>query len=73
MTPNDIERTVGQYAHYPALIAVEQAAEIAQISTGTVYDWSSRGLLDGLKSRRGRHIRFDRDGFVSSLVDGDKN
>lgn len=64
-----IEAHVAEYAaRYSALISVEQAAEIANVSRKTIYHWSSYGLLDTFKCKRGRHLRLGRDGFVRFLT-----
>ena len=71
MTPSDIERISACFAEkYDLLITVEEAAAIARVPEGTVRDWSSRGVLDQFKTRRGRRVLFDRDGFVRWLLDG---
>lgn len=63
-----VDRALAEYAgKYPPYIVVEQAAEIAQVPAGTIYDWSSRGLLDPFKTKRGRRIRLNRDAFVQFL------
>jgi excisionase family DNA binding protein len=68
MRTPDIQATLEEYARkYQPLITVEQAAEIAQVPRGTIYDWSSRGLFNGFKSQRGRRIRLSRDAFLRFL------
>ncbi len=71
MSPEDIGQIVGQYAHYPPLLNIEQAAEIAQRSKATIHDWSHRGLLDAMKFRRGRRLLIARDAFVRFLLAGE--
>jgi hypothetical protein len=56
---------------YPALIDVDQACAISRRPKATIYDWSSRGLLVGIKSRRGRRLLLDRDRFVQFLIKND--
>lgn len=69
MTDNEIAKVTAEYAtKYPALISLDQAAAIAQVPIGTLYDWSSRGFLDAFKSVRGRHRRLVRDAFVRWLL-----
>ena len=55
---------------YPALLTVDQAAELAQIPKRTIYEWSSRGLLRGCSCRAGRYLRIFRDGFLTKFLDG---
>ena len=57
-------------ANYPPWITVEQAAAIAGVPRGTLYDWSSNRLFDGFKAKRGRRIRLHRDSFIRFLVGG---
>ena len=69
MRKDDIERIVQSYAkEYPALINVTQAAAIAQVAKGTIHDWSHQQRLDEIKTRVGRELRLDRDGFVRFLL-----
>ena len=68
MSGNDTEASIREYSQkYPPLILINQAAEIAQVPVGTIYDWSSRGLLDGFKTKRGRRVRLNRDAFLRFL------
>ena len=55
--------------HYPPLITVEQAAEISRRKIQTIYDWSSRGLLDASKVKRGGRLLLKRDAFVRFILD----
>src|SRR5688572_28977049 len=48
---------------FPPILDVTQAADLMRISKGTVYDWSSRGLLRGCSRRVGKHLRIFRDRF----------
>lgn len=47
-------------ARFPPVLSIEQVADLLQVPVQTVYDWSSRKLLDGCKARVGRHVRFAR-------------
>lgn len=49
---------------YGPIIGVEEAAKIARRSKQTIYDWSSRGLLDPIRSGRTGPIALELDGFV---------
>ena len=63
---------VADYAQqYAPSISLDQAAEIAGVPIGTLYDWSSRGQLDAFKSRRGRRVRLVRDEFVRFLLESE--
>ena len=68
-----IESVLAEYAEkFPASISIQQAAEIAGVSVLTLYDWSSRGLLDAFKSKFGRRVRLSRDAFVRHLLRDDE-
>ena len=45
---------------YPPVLNVSQAAELADASKKTVYDWSHRGLLAQCARRRGKRLRIFR-------------
>ena len=71
MSDNDIKNHLAHYAqHYPSLISVEQAAEIAQVSVKTIYHWSSMGQLNECKKRCGKRLRISRDCLVLFLLSG---
>ena len=55
---------------YPPLLTVNQTAELVQIPKKTIYEWSSRGLLQGCSCRAGRHLRIHRDCFLTKFVSG---
>ena len=55
---------------YPPLLTVNQTAELVQIPKKTIYEWSSRGLLQGCSCRAGRHLRIHRDGFLTTFING---
>ena len=56
---------------YPPILNVEAAAELAHVPRGTIYDWSSRGELDGCANKKGKRLRILRDRFVRYLFDVD--
>ena len=70
MTDTATDRLFSEFAKlYPPLITVDDAAAIARVPVATVYDWSSRGLLDAIKSKRGRRLLIDLRGFIEFLID----
>jgi hypothetical protein len=70
MDESQIKLHLAEYAaHYPSFLSINQAAAIGQVKTKTIYHWSSLGLLDGFKSKRGRHVRLSRDAFVRFLAE----
>ena len=54
---------------YPPVLNLRQAAELADVSTRTLYDWSYRGLLTGCASRKGKRLRIFRDRFIRFLFE----
>jgi len=52
---------------FPPILNIDQAAELAQLPRGTLYSWSSRGLLRGCARKAGRHLRFFRDRFLKRI------
>ncbi len=48
-------------SRFPPLLNPNQAAELLQVPLQTIYNWSSRGLLDDCKARVGKHLRLARD------------
>ena len=68
LTQEELRRAFGD-GEYPPILTVEQAAELAQVSVKTVYDWSSRGLLQECAVRRGKRLRLWRDKFVAFLFE----
>jgi len=58
--PNWIKR-------FPPVLSVDQAAELIIVPKSTLYDWSSRGLLDGCARRVGKHLRFFRDRLLTKI------
>lgn len=55
---------------FPPILTITQAADLAQVSVGTLRDWRSRGLLRGCSRRNGKHVRFFRDRLVDFIFNG---
>jgi excisionase family DNA binding protein len=55
-------------ARFPPLLTPGQAAELLQVPKQTIYDWSSRGILDACKARVGKHLRLVRDRLLDQLL-----
>ena len=51
----------------PPILSVAQAARLAHVPRGTLYDWSSRDLLAGCAKRKGKRLLIWRDRFVQWL------
>ena len=52
---------------FPPILTIDQAAELLSIPKGTLYDWSSRGLLRDCARRVGKHHRFARDRLLKKV------
>ncbi|PHS04714.1 MAG: DNA-binding protein [Blastopirellula sp.] len=52
---------------YPPILTVDLAAELMNVPKATIYDWSSRGLLDNCKRKTGKHLQILRNRFVKQL------
>ena len=60
----------GALQRWPPILTVKQAADLAQVSEKTIYDWISRGLLSSCSCKRGKRRRIWRDRFVRYLFGG---
>ena len=58
---------------FPPAINVDQAAELAGVPRATLYDWSSRGLLDDCAVRVGKRLLIFRDRFLKHIFNGGIN
>lgn len=56
---------------FPPILTVDQAADLLKVPKQTIYDWSSRGLLDGCKAKVGKYLRLARDRLIQKAFDGD--
>ena len=52
---------------YPPILNVDQAAQLMGVPKGTIYDWSSRGLLIGCARKVGRYLRIYRDRYIKHI------
>ena len=55
---------------YPPVLTFDQVAELLRVPKQTVYDWSSRGKLDGCKLFVGKHRRCLRDRLIQIASNG---
>jgi hypothetical protein len=70
MAGSDNENIFDEYArNYPALITAKQAADISHREIQTIYDWSSRGLLERCKAKRSGRLLLKRDNFIRFILD----
>jgi len=49
------------------VLTVDQVAELLSVPKATVYDWSSRDLLEGCCAKVGKHLRFVRDRLIQKV------
>jgi len=57
-------------APFPPILTVEQTATLLQVSAKTLYEWISKGRLDGAFRKRGKHILLWRDRVIDILFNG---
>jgi excisionase family DNA binding protein len=70
LPPQELEDAfaAGPWAEkFPPVLTTDQVAELLQVPIGTLYDWSSRGLLKGCCRRVGRPLRFYRDRLLRRI------
>jgi excisionase family DNA binding protein len=60
-------------AKFPPVLTVDQVAALLQVPKLTVYDWRSRGLLQGCSRRVGKHLRFFRDKLLLMIFNDGLN
>jgi excisionase family DNA binding protein len=54
------------------VLSPAQLAELTGLSVKTIYEWLSRGRLDGAVRRRGKHVLIWRDRALDLLFNGKK-
>ena len=55
---------------FPPILSPTQLAELIGISPKTVYEWLTRGRLDGAFRKRGKHVLLWRDRALDILFNG---
>jgi excisionase family DNA binding protein len=58
---------------FPPILSTEQAADLLQLPVGTIYDWRSRGQLNGCCKKVGKHLRFLRDRLIAQVFGQQSN
>ena len=53
---------------FPPLLDADEAATLAHVPLATIYDWSSRGLLDNCAHKRHR-LQIVRNRFIRFLLE----
>ena len=54
----------------PPILTVEQLAQLVQIPKKTIYEWCSKGRLDGSFRKRGKRTLFWRDRAIDLIFNG---
>ncbi len=70
LTLNEIAATfehAASAASYPPVLTVDEAAQLLRVPKATIYDWRSRGLLNGCGRKVGKHLRFFRDRLLQKI------
>ena len=57
-------------APLPPILTTEQLADLLQVSKKTLYEWVSKGRLDGAFRKRGKHHKFWRDRVLDIFFNG---
>jgi excisionase family DNA binding protein len=55
---------------YGPILSPSQLAELLNLSIKTVYEWLSRGRLEGASRRRGKRVLILRDRALQLLISG---
>lgn len=55
---------------WPPVMSVQQVAKLLGLSPKTLYEWMSKGRLDGAYRRRGKHALFWRDRVLDVVFNG---
>lgn len=55
---------------FPAILSPDQLAELVGLSVKTIYEWMSKGRLDGTYRKRGKHALIWRDRALDALFNG---
>lgn len=72
VTAEDLHRTFdGQWGErYPPILSPADLADLLRLSRKTIYEWISKGRLDGAFRRRGKHVLIWRDRAIDILFNG---
>lgn len=57
-------------AQYGPVLTVDELAQILRGSSKTVYEWITKGRLDGAFRKRGKHILIWRDKALDIIFNG---
>jgi predicted DNA-binding transcriptional regulator AlpA len=55
---------------WPPILSPAQLAALTGQSPSTIYEWMSKGRLDGAFRKRGKHVLIWRDRAIHTLYNG---
>ena len=72
LTADEIARpfTGAAAEQFPVILSPDQLAELVGLSVKTIYEWMSKGRLDGAYRKRGKHALIWRDRALDVLFNG---
>ena len=73
LTPAEIAKSFGDAqiaAAFPPILDMQQASLLLRRSPKTIYEWISKGRLDGALRRRGKGVLFYRDRLIVLIFNG---
>ena len=72
LTGDEIARPfAGELAgQFPLILSPDQLAGLLGKSVKTIYEWMSKGRLDGAYRKRGKHALFWRDKVLDLIFNG---
>lgn len=72
LTKNEIRDAFAQEgaAQTPVILSPARLAALLGLSTKTIYEWISKGRLDGAFRKRGKHVLLWRDRALDIIYNG---
>ncbi len=72
LTADEIARlsTSAATEHVPSILSPEELAELLGLSVKTIYEWMSKGRLDGAYRKRGKRALIVRDRALDIIFNG---
>jgi hypothetical protein len=55
---------------FPPILSPALLGKLIGVSTKTIYDWVSKGRLDGAFRKRGKHVLIVRDRAIDVILNG---
>lgn len=70
LAKDEISRAFANDAGVPVILSPAKLADVLGLSVKTIYDWMSKGRLDGAYRKRGKHALLWRDRVIDILFNG---